>query len=169
MEKEKKMELLKHLMTRFDGLISTVNTKAGFYVVLSTFIISTCVTGYINWADRLQLNWFYKGVIILCVVASLLCIFLIALAVNPNLKTGNGKDYKSLLFFGPIRQMKESEFEKAFMEANEDTLMHDYSVQVYTLSELLCFKYAMLKWTSWIITCEFIALGILMISKIITF
>ena len=168
MEKEKKIEVLKYLMTRFDALINAVNTKASFYLVISTFIITTCVSGYINWSTALEFNLFYKISLVSCVIASLGSILLIGLAVHPILNTGNGKDYKSLLFFGSISQMKENEFEKAFKEADIDVLTQDYIIQIYTLSELLTSKYNKLKIIGWIITCEFILLGILTISKLIT-
>lgn len=169
MDKEKKIEVLKYLMTRFDGLINVVNTKANFYFVVNTFLITTCVTGYLNWAATLELNGFYKVSLLVCVIVSILSIITIGLAVSPILKTGNGKDYKSLLFFGSISQMKESEFVKTINDVDIDTLIHDFTIQLYTLSELLNTKYSLLKKVGWVITAEFLLLGILIVSKLITF
>jgi hypothetical protein len=167
MEKEKKIEVARYIISRFDQYYANVNAKGNFYLTLNSFIIGFIITGYSFLRDKIIFNAAITWLLIGAALIAFIAICAILFAVHPFLKSGNSKKYSSLIFFGSISQMKENEFADDFNQATVDTLLADFSSQIYQLAEGLNKKFSIMTTVGKLMLLQFSLITIIIISLII--
>lgn len=144
MENEKKIELLKYNISRFDHYYASVNFKSSFLVLGNISLLSFLLVNKIN------INSFF---IIFCSVLSGISLVCTLLAIAPYLK-GN-TNVKSNIFFGEIAN--KSDFKKDIANLSEDNYLEDLIEQNKYLSDGLKNKFELLNKATWFFIFNIVA------------
>jgi len=164
MEIEKKVDVAKYMISRFDTYYNGINSKGSFYLTLSTFIIGSAASGYALLHDKLALTGMHIGLLVSLVIIAFASICMTLIAVNPYLSSGNSSKYSSLLFFGSIATMKEREFCDEFDQSGIDKFYIDYKNQAYQLAKGLNKKFTIMFWVGRLLMIQFLLISIIIIS-----
>lgn len=164
METEKKIEIAKSTISRFDNYYNGINSKGSFYLTLCTFIIGSAASVYALLHDKLALTAIHIGLLISLVIVAFASICMALIAVNPYLNSGNSSKYSSLLFFGSIARMKEREFCDEFDQSDIEKFYIDYKNQVFQLAKGLNKKFSIMFWVGRLVIIQFLLISIIIIS-----
>jgi hypothetical protein len=156
----------KFIIDRFDHYFDSVNNKGNYYLTLNAFLIGAVFTAYLTFNPALHFNNVLIGLMSLSIVLGVASIIVTQLAVNPFLKSGNSAKHQSLIYFGSISSMKESEFINDFVCQQETNIQKDMLTQVHHLAEGLTNKYKKLNIAGWLVVAQFVVIIIVAISII---
>lgn len=120
MDSDKKIDMLKYNISRFDHYNGTVNFKSSFLVLGNITIL-----GFLLNEKSISL---YTGIIVFLIFTSLVCVLL---AIKPYLKPYQGSS--SILFFGDIAN-NEGIFKNKVRTLSEEEYILDLQEQVYILA-----------------------------------
>ncbi len=164
MEKDKKIDIVKFIIGRFDNYYNGINSKCSFYLTLNTFLIGATVSSYAFLPDKIALNSIHIWMMIALVILAFASICLTLIAVHPYMKSGNSHKYSSLLFFGSISAMKEKDFYDDLTEADLEKLYNDFLSQAFQLANGLNRKFTFLNYVGRLLIFQFLIITSLIIS-----
>ncbi len=148
---EKKIELLKYNISRFDHYYASVNFKSSFLVV-----------GNITILGFLLRNEIHIWVFYLLIILLTLSLFFVLLAIKPYLKPYQGSS--SILFFGDIAN-NEAIFKNKIRTLSKSEYISDLEEQNIILAKGLQNKFSYLNKATIIFIGNIILFFIIIISK----
>lgn len=113
MENEKKIELLKYNISRFDHYYASVNFKSSLFIVASITLLGFLYSNDSIGAFPLTVTTFLTA----------LTIIFVLLAIKPYLKSYNEKD--SVIFFGDITNQTNEVFKEKISDIDESKYIDD--------------------------------------------
>ena len=128
---EKKIELLKYNISRYDHYFASVNFKSSFLVLGNITILGFVLSNRTN----IYPNYIFY-VLVLLITSSLLAILL---AIKPYLKKYKNKD--SVIFFNDISNNDFEDFDKRINELSVSIYIKDLKEQTYILAKGLQKKF----------------------------
>lgn len=161
MNKNEKIEMLKHTMERYDHYYDSVNNKGNLYLTLNTFLFGGIITAYYNIKESLV----WKCDILFFVWAALICCGLSLLftlwAIIPYLSRQKNSIKNSLLYFGDVSNVSIGSFTKKYAEITEDKVYEDFLQQVHLLAIGLQNKFRRLQIATYLLGGCFISIIII--------
>lgn len=135
------------IIKRFDSYYTSINNKSSFLLAYNTFVIGYLLTNYSNLSYAICYIKIFTSIYLSIIIISVISLFLTILTISPFLKSFRGKDknYKSLLFFKSISEMKEDEFYKEINKLDENNLSNYLNTTIYNLSGGLTYKFTLSK------------------------
>lgn len=152
------------IVNRYDLYFTNVNNKGSYYLAVNTFLVGGIAASYSFLITTFEFNATIKFLIAAVILLSFISIALSIFAINPILKSNNSKKYQSLLFFGSVAEMKESEVIEEYEHLDEKSVNKDFAHQIYILASGLALKYKLLKWAGYILIAEFFIIAIIITS-----
>ncbi len=128
---EKKIELLKYNISRYDHYFASVNFKSSFLVLGNITILGFVLSNRTN----IYPNYIFY-VLVLLITSSLLAILF---AIKPYLKKYKNKD--SVIFFNDISNNDFEDFDKKINELSVSIYIKDLKEQTYILAKGLQKKF----------------------------
>ena len=132
---------LHFLIDRFDHYYDSINSKGNAMLVIHKLSIGGFLTFYTFLYEKIEWSWFLKLLIAIVIILWGLSLFYTTYALMPYQKSA--KD--SLIFFGSIGQLQESEYVKKVSLQNDKEYNEDLAKQSYYLACGLRQKFARLK------------------------
>jgi len=161
MNKNEKIEMLKHTMERYDHYYDSVNNKGNLYLTLNTFLFGGIITAYYSIKESLV----GKCDILFFVWASLICCGLSLLftlwAIIPYLSRQRNSIKSSLLYFGDVSNVSIGSFTNKYAEITEDKVYEDFLQQVHLLAIGLQNKFRRLQIATYLLGGCFISIIII--------
>lgn len=158
-------EELQFIINRYDHYYDSVNNKGQFYLGLNTFLIGGLGAAYALTQQQhiciCSLNLFMISLLVI----NFISIFFTLRATLPYLKSGDNKNYKSLIFFGSVAEFSKEQFIEKATNASAEDIKSDFAIQTYQLAVGLAKKFERLKFAGLFLAIEFI----LLIPFLITF
>lgn len=154
MEKDR----LKYSIDRFDHYYDSVNNKSAVYIAINTFITGGIIV-LLTQSDIVcrmsNIGKFCIGILLLIGISNLI---LLSLASIPYFS----KKQDSILYFGSISQMKQSEFNKSSKNYTNKGELKDLRLQAYLLAKGLTVKFTRLKFAGIMLVIQFVLLFIIL-------
>lgn len=136
MENEKKIELLKYNISRFDHYYASVNFKSSFLVLGNLSLVSFL------FVNKIEINIF---LIIICTLLAVISLVCTLLAIAPYLESN--KKNRSNIFFGEIAN--KLNFKKDIEDLKIDDYLDDLIEQNKYLAHGLKNKFELLNKATW--------------------
>lgn len=158
-------ERLKFSIGRFDHYYDSVNNKCNVFLGFSIFIFGALGSFYPMLLKIVDCGFCIHGIMTLSMFICIWIMIVVIRASNPYLTT----EKNSLLYFGSISSMKESEFLILSSEETPEDELADLRIQVFQLANGLKRKFERLKIAGLLFTVQFILfipLAILIINNL---
>jgi len=159
MTNENKIDNGKFIIQRFDDSFNAINTKATFYIALSTFLFGGICTGYVSLYGKITPGIEVYAFTIFHMLCSIGSILYTLFAMTPFTKHSYAySNYTSLLFYGGIAKHTCADFQQKFLKQDEAILLEDMTEQIHCLANGLDKKFKRLKITSRFLFVQFVLL-----------
>lgn len=159
MTDQNKIDNGKFIIQRFDDSFNAINTKATFYIALSTFLFGGICTGYVSLYGKITPGTEVYVFTIFHMLCSIGSILYTLFAMTPFTKHSYAySNYTSLLFYGGIAKRTCADFQQKFLAQDETILLEDMTEQIHCLANGLDKKYKRLKITSRFLFVQFVLL-----------
>jgi hypothetical protein len=154
-----KYEHAKFVIGRFDHYFGIVNSKGSFYIGLNTFLLGGLFAGFTSVYRQLDKPLYLWALVLLFAFSSLVSIVSTILAINPFLVSGNkASANRSLIFFGSISEYEKSNYATAFVQQDNDRMLHDTITQTWFMARGLVAKYKKLRLAGYLLVFQFLLL-----------
>jgi Family of unknown function (DUF5706) len=164
---DKKIELLKHTMDRYDHYYDSVNNKGNLFLSLNTFLLGGIITSYYGIKDNIKehfdIIFFVWIAIILCMLSLTFTLWAIIPYLNRQSDCTNG----SVISFSNVSNMSFSNFKNMYDSITDEKVFEDYQQQVYLLASGLQKKFSRLQTATYLLGGCFMCIIIIGI-KILT-
>jgi hypothetical protein len=145
MMEEKRNEILRFIISRFDHYFNLANIKASLLLTINGVLIGVAFSTYLNLfnkAIRPGLKTCVQIGFSMSVILVLISAYFALKVIFAFLKSGKRSlDYHSLVFFGSIQEIEREIFVKKFQETSLDEINKDLIEQAHVLSSGLYKKY----------------------------
>ncbi|TDE16350.1 Pycsar system effector family protein [Dyadobacter psychrotolerans] len=145
MQIKEKIEMLRHVMDRYDHYYDSVNNKGNLYLTLNTFLLGGIITGYYAIKSDVQEQF---DVLYFIWTALILCLGSIAytlLAIIPFISRESDPVNGSLINFNNVANISQSSFKTQLDSLTEIRCYEDYVSQVKALAIGLNRKFSRLR------------------------
>lgn len=161
MEKER----LIFSMTRFDHYFDSVNNKASVLLTFNTFVVGVLVAAYPFLLEKIDCNWIVNSFLIIIILLGLVAMLITIRASTPFFS----KDTHSMYYFLSISKLDKDEFFQKSANLSDEEEIDDLRLQIHQLSTGLAKKFRRLRWTTIIMTWQFVLVAIFVFILIYNF
>lgn len=131
---EKKIELLKFIIGRYDHYYDSVNNKANLYLALNTFLLGGLATVYYGLGQQAGISRPCFILMTIMLILNVWSITVALMATKPYNNTVTDNKDGSLIYFGDVADYPANMHEKLFNDYNEDRQYKDLVTQTHLLA-----------------------------------
>lgn len=161
MQAEKKIEMLRHTMDRYDHYYDSVNNKGNLFLTLNTFLLGGIITGYYSVKSDISEQF---DVLFFVWLALILCILSIAYtlwSIIPYLSHQADSVSGSTINFNNVANISTNSFQTLFNGLTEDRCIEDYTHQVHLLAIGLLKKFTRLRIATYLLAGCFLCIVVI--------
>lgn len=151
MQTEEKIQMLRHVMDRYDHYYDSVNNKGNLYLTLNTFLLGGIITGYYaikgDVQGRFDVLYFTWTALILCLGSIAFTLWAIVPFISRESDPVNG----SLINFNNVANISQNSFQTQLDTLSETRCYHDYVSQVKALATGLNKKFIRLRTATYLL------------------